>query len=146
MRHPRQNAPASSSANSVLLRQAALSCAVVALLVMGGCAGTEDTIGQVLVAPGYYEFYNCQQLAAAAKPLRVRLQELDELMTKSSSGAGGGLVNAMAYQPDYLSVRGQLNELSRTATAKNCDEREIAGQPAKPAVQKPPSDLTKPVR
>ena len=130
-----------------------MSCAVVALLAVGGCAGTEDTIGQVLVAPGYYEFYNCQQLAAAAKPLRVRLQELDELMAKSSKALEAPARAAVVVEPPATPAAAPAPQPEtpppaavETATAKNCDEREMAGQPAKPAVQKPPSDLTNPVR
>lgn len=125
-------------------RVTALACVLLAAAELAGCAGSEDTVGRVLVAPGGYDYYNCQQLASTAQSLRTRLQELEGLMGKSSQGAGGGLVNAMVYQPDYLNVRGQLNELRRTAAAKNCDERQIAGQPAKPAIPKPPPDLAKP--
>lgn len=146
MRHPQRNASIRNSASTAGIKLPALSCALAGLFVLAGCAGSEDTIGRVLVGPGEYQFYNCQQLAASAKTLRTRLQELETLMAKSSKGAGGGLVNAMAYQPDYLSVRGELNELRRTAAAKNCDEREPAGDAAKSAAQKPPSDLVKPPR
>jgi hypothetical protein len=124
----------------------ALSCALLGLLALGGCAGSEDMIGRVLVAPGDYQFYNCQQLASTAKSLGARMQELEQLMAKSSQGPGGGLVNAMAYKPDYLNVRGQLNEARREAASKNCDEQQMAGESAKPPAAKPPSDLMKPRR
>jgi hypothetical protein len=146
MKHPQRITRLRQSPVTAVRRPAGLCGAALGLVLLAGCAGTEDTIGYLLVGPGDYQFYNCEDLAATAKKMRDRLQELDGLMAKSSKGPGGGLVNAMAYKPDYLNVRGELNEVRREATAKNCDVRQMAGEPARPAVAKPPSDLMKPRR
>jgi len=47
--------------------------------------------------------------------------ELEGLMAKAESGAGGTLINAVGYRPDYLKVRGEQHALEKTAREKNCD-------------------------
>jgi len=69
-----------------------------------------------LVAPGKYVLYNCQQLNVAATGNQTRMRELEALMAKS----GNGLVNAMAYQPEYLQLRGELADMQREGADKKC--------------------------
>jgi hypothetical protein len=96
----------------------------VALLVgasVSGCAGVSgDGVSSALVTPGKYEFYSCQDITNRIAGARSRMAELEQLMAKSSQGAGGALVNVIAYQSDYTVARGDLAILLRTAEEKKC--------------------------
>jgi hypothetical protein len=75
----------------------------------------------VFVDPGKYEFYNCEQLAGQRTYWTNRELELKLLMDKAEQGTGGTVVNAIAYQTDYVTAREELKVVDRTARAKNCD-------------------------
>jgi hypothetical protein len=95
---------------------------VVLLTVsIGGCASVgEDSVSSVLVTPGKYEFYSCQDITNRIRGSRSRQAELEQLMAKSSQGAGGALVNVIAYRSDYLQTRGDLAVLIKAAEDKQC--------------------------
>ena len=42
-------------------------------------------------------------------------------MDKSARNSGGGFVNAIAYNSDYLAVRGDLRMLEAEAQRKKCE-------------------------
>jgi hypothetical protein len=42
------------------------------------------------------------------------------LMAKAETGPGGQLASAMAYRPEYLQLRGEMDQLRKTAGEKNC--------------------------
>ncbi len=48
----------------------------------------------------------------------------------ASTGAGGRLVSGLAYDSDYLTARGEINELRAAAAAKHCDSVPGAASPA----------------
>ena len=50
----------------------------------------------------------------------ARQKELQGLMTQVGPTADGQLVSTLAYRPEYVSLRGDMNELRKTAAAKNC--------------------------
>jgi hypothetical protein len=98
---------------------AALAASLAGCTTSGG--GTaDDTAGSFLIAPNKFAIYNCPQLADRAKALAVREKELQGLMAKAGSSPDGRFVNTVAYRPEYLSVRGETNELRRAAAEKNC--------------------------
>ncbi|MBX6329634.1 MAG: hypothetical protein IRY89_13775 [Pseudolabrys sp.] len=94
---------------------------IAALALLAGCAMSDDNLGRMLVAENTYTLYDCDSLADAIKTAVAREQELRGLMAKASTGAGGELVNNIAYRPEYLEVHGRINELRRTAAEKHCD-------------------------
>jgi hypothetical protein len=47
-------------------------------------------------------------------------------MKKAESDTGGAVVNAVAYKPEHISVRGSLDQVRRVQVEKNCE-------PAKPS-------------
>ena len=116
-----------------------LAAATVAALLCG-CAVSDDKVGALLADPMQYEFYTCQQLAANEAAQKTRLQELDGLMAKSASGAGGSVVNAVAYRPEYVTVTGQLNAVRHVQAEKNCPP------PPAPAAPTAPPKPAKPAR
>jgi hypothetical protein len=111
---------------------------------LSGCAaqggGPEDRIGSFLAAPGKYEFYTCAHLAAQTVSLKARERELEALIAKAGPGAGGRLVSAVSYRPEYLQARGNLIEVRKAEAAKNCSTSVAAAPPSPlpaPAAKKP---------
>ncbi len=83
-----------------------------------------------LVSPDKYAFYTCNDLAKETQIKTAHEQELRQLMAKADVDAPGRLVSAVAYRPDYLTVRGEINELRAAAAAKKCDFVPGAAAPA----------------
>jgi hypothetical protein len=107
-------------------RLAAIAARVHALgvLLLGGAlAGCSagDGPGALLVDPGRYEAYHCNDLAARAKVLATREKELRGLMERADQGGGGAVIGSLAYRPEYDSVLGEEKLLQRTAAEKNCN-------------------------
>jgi hypothetical protein len=107
-------------------------------LGLGGCAMSEDTVANLLVAPGAYEFYTCPQLVSNAASLRARQAELEQLMAKAETDAGGKVMSSMSYRPEYLRARGELRSVEATAREKQCDLTPPP-KPAAPATTKKPA-------
>jgi hypothetical protein len=93
--------------------------AVLAAAALCGCA-SEESAGRFLVTPDKFVLYNCAQLSDAAQANFTRQQELEKLMAKAGTGSGGVMVSDLAYRPEYLQLRGEMNELRKATTAKNC--------------------------
>jgi hypothetical protein len=85
-----------------------------------GCAGS-DPVASVLAQPGKYEYYPCPQLIEEWRRTSIRERELKGLMDKAARDTGGALVSALAYQSDYLTVRGELRMLETEAQRKKCE-------------------------
>jgi hypothetical protein len=100
---------------------------------------SDEKAASLLAAPGAYSLYTCPQLVASAKSLRARKQELEGLMAHADVDAGGRMMSAIGYRPEYLKVSGQLHETERTAREKQCDlsAKPDAGTPA--ALPPPPA-------
>ncbi len=86
---------------------------------MSGC-GSADTAGRFLVTPDKFVLYNCVQLSDAAQVNFARQQVLEKLMAKAGTGGGAEIVSDLAYRPEYLQLRGEMNELRKAIAAKNC--------------------------
>jgi hypothetical protein len=100
----------------------AVAAALLAAL-LAGCTTTasqDDQVGRLLVAPDKFMLYNCSELPLRWKALSDREKELQGLMVKAGTSPDGRLVSELAYRPEYLAVRGEMNELRNAATAKNC--------------------------
>jgi hypothetical protein len=100
---------------------------------LGACAtGGESPFGSsVFVDPAKYDLYNCQQLATARKATNDRVVELEGLMAKAETGAGGALVSGLAYQTDYRASRAQRDAIDEKMARNNCSA-ELAA-PSAPA-------------
>ena len=102
----------------------ALASPLCALLLgaglLAGCAN-DDSTARFFVAPGKYVLYDCTELKQASLKTAAREHELEGLMAKADIGAGGGLVNAVAYRPEYDSLRGDMMDLRQAAIDKKCD-------------------------
>ena len=122
----------SAMSNNVNFR----NLAVAALLgtIVSGCTtsggSSDDKMGRLLVAPDKFVLYSCPALAERATAINVREKELLGLMAKAGPSSGGRLVSTVAYRPEYLELRGEMNELRNAAAAKNC---KFAQGPERPA-------------
>ena len=96
-----------------------IASALAAFAIMLGACGAQaddQMLSNFLIAPGKYVLYNCQQLDLAARENQKRIAELEALMAKS----GNGFINAMAYRPEYLQLRGEVTDMQREAADKKC--------------------------
>jgi hypothetical protein len=98
----------------VLLVALELACA------LSGCAGHDS--GALLIDPGRYELFKCDDLAARWKLVSAREKELRGLMDRASQSGGGAVVGSLAYRTDYETVLSDERLLQRTAAAKNCPQ------------------------
>jgi hypothetical protein len=111
-----------STVKSRVRRSAVIAVAGAALATaLAGCAMSDDQMARFLVAPNKYAIYNCDEIARQLQITGAREKELQQLMARASTDAGGRLASSLAYDSDYLTARGELNELRATAVAKHCD-------------------------
>ena len=92
-----------------------LMAGAVASGLLSGCAASDDASGRFLVQPDRYQLYSCRELSEAAQAIGARQRELEGLMAKAGPDASGRFVSTIAYRPEYLQLRGQMN-----ATEKKC--------------------------
>ena len=116
-------------------------CAAAALLAAGfalsGCAGMSETVAPAFADPAKYELYDCKQLEGERKSLAARTAELQRLMDKAETGAGGAVVSELAYRNDYVAVRGSA-QLAEDAWRRNkCRDTPPNAAPATAAPQRP---------
>lgn len=90
-----------------------------ALVVLAGC-GTRDGPGSLLIDPGRYTFYHCNDLAARWKVLVARENELHGLMQRADESGGGAVIGSLAYRSDYDAVLAEEKLLQHAAAEKNC--------------------------
>jgi hypothetical protein len=105
-------------------------------LTLAGCGTREpgESIGgRLLVAPGKFINYTCQQLEIRANGVAGRRKQLDQLMTKAGTTPDGRFVSLMAYQAEYTETGADLAELRRAAAAKEC--KPIASLQTPPAAR-----------
>ena len=97
-----------------------LAAIALTAIALGGCA-SDEAASRLLVQPDRYMLYNCEALATTAQANAVRQRELEGLMAKAGVDTGGQLVSSMTYRPEYLQLRGQMEQLRKTAAEKNCN-------------------------
>ncbi len=90
-------------------------------IVAAALAGCSNGAGSLLIDPGRYSTYHCNDLATRWKELVKREKELRDLMDRADQGGGGAVIGSLAYRPEYESVRSEEVLLQRTATEKNCN-------------------------
>lgn len=103
-------------------RGAGVALAVLATTALAGCSLPQGA-GTILVDPGRYTGYHCNELIDQWKLLVTRERELHGLMDKAEAGGGsetGAIIGSVAYRPEYEAVLSNEKLLQRTATEKNC--------------------------
>lgn len=112
-------------------RRGWLAAALVLAAGLGGCGGGASS--SLLVDPSRYDLYSCKQLGASRKAADNRVIELEGLMAKAETGAGGALASGLAYQTDYLTARAQRDLIDEKITQYKCSPADLA-----PATSPPP--------
>ena len=140
---------AASISSSVRVAGALLGL-LAAAAALSGCASMSETVAPAFADPAKYELYDCKQLEGERKQLAKRTDELQKLMDKAETGAGGAVVAELAYRNDYIAIRGQ-SQLAEDAWRRNrCRETPEAMPPAgsssPTAAAKPASKSGKTVR
>jgi hypothetical protein len=87
----------------------------------GGCTATTQNSLTFFADPGKYEFSSCHSLAGERKYWQQRQRELKLLMDKAERSAGGGVVNLLAYQSDYIAAGEEVQLVKRAQRQRNCD-------------------------
>lgn len=123
-----------ASTSSSLRGIGALLTLLAAGVALSGCAGMSETIAPAFADPAKYELYDCKQLEGERKALAKRTEDLQRLMAKAETGAGGAVVSELAYRNDYIAVRGQAQLADEAWSRNRC--RETPPEPA-PAVASP---------
>jgi hypothetical protein len=119
--------------HSQLLPRAVVAMALLVLgLALGGCANMSDSMTSAFADPAKYDLYECKQLETERKNLANRSAELQGLMAKAETGAGGSVVAELAYRNDYIAVRGQARLADEAWQRNKCHET-APGAPAAPA-------------
>jgi hypothetical protein len=90
-------------------------------VVLAGCAAGGDSPMTLFADPSKYQYHNCEQLAAAAKAMNGRRQELRGLMDKAEQSTGGVVASTLAYRADYVSAAEELKVIDAAARNRNCD-------------------------
>lgn len=88
--------------------------------MLGGCGLLGDGATSAFVAPGKYEYYNCDQLADAGRTASARERELVDLMARAAQGPAGEFVGAVTYRTDLMQARGDLKQVIAVSERKNC--------------------------
>jgi hypothetical protein len=127
-----------SSPTRLPVSRARPAAALALALALPGCADMSDTMSLAFADPAKYELYDCKQ----RRRLAARAAELQGLMAKAETGAGGAIVAEVAYRNEYIATRGQ-SKLAEQAWQKNRCRETLPGEampvapPAAPAA--PPS-------
>ncbi len=117
-------------------RRGRLATALLLAAGLGGCGGGASS--SLFVDPSRYDLYSCKQLGAARKSAENRVIELEGLMAKAETGAGGALASGLAYQTDYLTARAQRDLIDEKIRQYNCGPADLAPAAPLPAPPRAP--------
>jgi hypothetical protein len=106
---------------------------------LGGCADMSEGMTSAFADPAKYDLYECKQLETERKSLATRAAELQGLMAKAQTGAGGAVVAEIAYRNEYIAVRGQAKNAEEAWQRNKCHETPSVAKPAAASVP-PPND------
>lgn len=99
----------------------AIAAAAIASVWLSACAMSDDSLSSFLVAPGNYALFSCDDIARTAKTTQERQKELEQLMAKASTDAGGRMIADATYGTDYVTTRGRMKNLRAAAAERKCN-------------------------
>lgn len=113
--------------------RAILAGALLLAVALGGCAGLGDSaMSAAFVDPARYDLYDCKQLEAERKSLAVKRKEINDLIAKAETGAGGAVVAEVAYRNSYVTVQAQSKLADEVWARNKCDRPSAGAMPAPP--------------
>jgi len=128
-----------SSAHSRSVLHAAAVLALLGL-ALGGCAGIGENMSTAFADPAKYDLYDCKQLETERKQLAIRAADLQGLMAKAETGAGGAVVAELAYRNEYIAVRGQTQFAEEAWQRNKCQTAPpVAAAPTPPVIAPAPT-------
>lgn len=96
-------------------------------LALGGCANVGDSFASgAFIDPAKYDQFSCKQLETERATLRARTAELQGLILKAETGAGGAVVGEMVYRNDYISARASAKSVEDMWERNKCVATEAA--------------------
>jgi len=109
---------------------------LAAAVLLGSCGFAQAA--SFFVDPSHYALYNCDQLNTAHQQVGARVAELKGLMAKAESGFAGALMSGLAYQSEYVTARGELEQIEENRQKLNCGPLPVEkpAQSAAPAAPK----------
>jgi hypothetical protein len=119
------------------LSRARASALLALALSLPGCADMSDSMSLAFADPAKYDLYDCKQLEPERKRLADRTAELQGLMAKAQTGAGGAVVAEVAYRNEYIATRGQAKLAEQAWQKSRC--RETLPGTAMPVAPPPPA-------
>ena len=102
----------------------------LAAVLLFGSSGLAQA-ASFFVDPSHYALYNCDQLNTAHKQVGARVAELKGLMAKAETGFAGALMSGLAYQSEYVTARGELEQIDENRQKLNCGPLPVE-KPAQP--------------
>jgi hypothetical protein len=108
----------------------ALAISVGAATMLSGCAGVAVDESTFFADPATFAMYDCKQLAGVRTSYAQRVEELQRLMAKAETGAGGSVVAEVAYRPDYVAAQAKLKSANSYWERNRCDSAVQAGDPS----------------
>ena len=88
---------------------------------LAGCGSVNDrTWAGAFTSPGKYDIYTCEDIERQILGIRTRQLELEQAMGRASQGSGGDFVNTIAYRGEYAQARGDLAEMAKAKSDKQC--------------------------
>jgi hypothetical protein len=103
-----------------LVRQPRTHTIILIAGALSACSTGNNPL-TVFADPAKYQYSTCEQIAGFRKIWSTKEQELKLLMDKADQGAGGAVVNVLAYKGDYVAANEELQVLELAARAKNCE-------------------------
>ena len=103
-------------------RQLAYVAVICVPILVSGClvSGCAESELFSPIAPGKYDFLDCPSIAKRLAKASYQEAQLAQLMTRASEGAGGTVVNAVAYQDRYNLARADVRALRKAEEDKKC--------------------------
>ncbi len=118
---------------------AAAAVLLVAAIGLGGCASMSDGMSTAFADPAQFDLYDCKQLETVRKSQAARTAELQGLMAKAETGAGGAVVAELAYRNEYIAVRGQAKFAEEAWQKSRCQNAApVAAAPVPPVIAPAP--------
>ncbi|MBR1222924.1 twin-arginine translocation pathway signal [Bradyrhizobium sp. U87765 SZCCT0131] len=106
-------------------RFARIAAVAVACAFAAGCASIADNAATAFVDPAKYDLYSCVQLRAVRQANTKRIDELQMLMAKARTGAGGPVISEVAYGNDLLATKAQAKLADDVWMRHRCDSETL---------------------
>lgn len=97
-----------------------LVCALLGGGMLTGC-GLGNGPGSLIVDPGKFDSYHCNDLVARWKLNNAKEQELRNLIDRAAQAPGGTVIGTLTYRSDYESVLTEKRIIQQQAAEKNCE-------------------------